>query len=60
MLDVKKILGLLLVPKAASLLAIKAVCGIPIGVLQSMFSGGGIRYGSSSSGRQSVNKLIFV
>ena len=38
-LNVKKILELLFIPKAAALLVIKTFCGIPIGILQSMFSG---------------------
>ena len=37
-LDLKKILGLLTLPKVGSLMLIKTVCGIPIGILQSMFS----------------------
>lgn len=37
-LNLKEIFSLLLIPKATSLLVIKAVCGIPIGILQSMFS----------------------
>merc|ERR1711953_39864 len=36
--DLKKILGLLFLPGVGSLMLIKTVCGIPIGILQSMFS----------------------
>jgi len=37
-LNVKQILSLITVPRAGSLLLLKTVCGIPIGILQSMFS----------------------
>jgi len=37
-LNVKEILSLLLIPEAGTLLLIKTVCGIPIGIFQSMFS----------------------
>jgi len=37
-IDLKKILGLLFLPGVGSLMLIKTVCGIPIGILQSMFS----------------------
>ena len=37
-LDLKKILGLLTLPRVGSLMLIKTVCGVPIGILQSMFS----------------------
>merc|ERR1712123_109299 len=37
-LNLKKIFGLILLPKAGSLLLVKTVCGIPIGIMQSMFS----------------------
>ncbi|KAK3087813.1 hypothetical protein FSP39_010977 [Pinctada imbricata] len=36
--NVKKILGLLAAPGATFLLAIRTLCGVPIGVFQSMFS----------------------
>ena len=37
-LNIKKIGSLLLLPRAGPLLILKTVCGIPIGILQSMFS----------------------
>ena len=37
-IDFKKILGILFLPGVGSLILIKMVCGIPIGILQSMFS----------------------
>jgi len=37
-LNLQKIFGLILLPKAGSLLLVKTVCGIPIGIMQSMFS----------------------
>jgi OCT family organic cation transporter-like MFS transporter 18 len=37
-LNFKKIFSLILQPKAGSLLLVKTVCGIPIGIMQSMFS----------------------
>ena len=36
--DLKKILGLLTIPGVGSLILIKTVCGIPLGIFQSMFS----------------------
>ena len=37
-LDLKKIVGILALPRVGSLMLIKTVCGVPIGILQSMFS----------------------
>jgi len=37
-LDIKKIVGLIVLPKSGALLLVKTVCGIPIGIFQSMFS----------------------
>jgi len=37
-LNLKSIFGLILLPKAGPLLLLKTVCGIPIGIMQSMFS----------------------
>ena len=37
-LNIAKIGALLLIPKARNLLLLKTICGVPIGVLQSMFS----------------------
>ena len=37
-IDLKKILGLLFLPGVGSLMLIKTICGIPIGIMQSMFS----------------------
>ena len=37
-LNFKKIFSLILLPKAGALLLVKTVCGIPIGIMQSMFS----------------------
>jgi len=37
-LNLKKIGALVLIPRARNLLLLKTICGIPIGVLQSMFS----------------------
>merc|ERR1712106_917257 len=37
-LNIKKIFSLLLLPKAGALLLVKTVCGVPIGIMQSMFS----------------------
>ena len=37
-LNIAKIGALLLIPKARNLLILKTICGVPIGVLQSMFS----------------------
>jgi len=37
-LNLQKILGLLTLPKVGSLMLVRTVCGIPIGIIQSMFS----------------------
>ena len=37
-LNIAKIGALLLIPRARNLLLLKTICGVPIGVLQSMFS----------------------
>ena len=37
-LNMKKIFGLILAPGVTMLLLIKLICGIPIGIIQSMFS----------------------
>lgn len=36
--DVKKILGLFTLPGVGTLMLVKTVCGIPLGIFQSMFS----------------------